>query len=212
MFTGLIEETSKVLNFSKNSLGAVIEIDCSFSSEMQIGDSVSINGACLTVVKINGNKASFEISNETLAVANFSEKIIGQEVNVERAMKAVSRFDGHIVSGHIDGVAKIKNIKKDGFSYNFEFEANQEILKYVVKKGSVAINGISLTVCEVTDKSFTVEVIPHTINMTNLLKAKENDIVNIETDIVARYIERFLSLNKEKSGISMEMLRDNGYL
>ena len=212
MFTGLIETITKVTDFSQTSKGAVIEVEYPFYSEVKIGDSISINGVCLTVIKINGNILSFEISRETLLKANFSNIKKGDIVNMERAMAANSRFDGHIVSGHIDGIAAIKNIKKDGFSYRFEFEAEKEITRYIIKKGSVTINGISLTVVDIFDTIFSVEVIPHTLNNTNLSKLNIGDKVNVETDIMARYVEKFLSLDKNNSKISMELLKDNGYL
>ncbi len=212
MFTGLIEATVKIKCFNKNSNGAVIIIECPFSNEVKIGDSISVNGVCLTAVKINGDEISFEISNETLSVANYDGFYEGKTVNLERALKADSRLDGHIVLGHIDGVAAVKHIKKDGFSYDIEFETVSDISKYIVKKGSIAVNGISLTVKNIYDNTFNVEIIPHTMEMTNLSSLKTGDKVNIETDITGRYIEKFLSLNNNKSSISMEMLRDNGYL
>ena len=213
MFTGLIEKTAEIKNYTETSNGAVISVDADFAPEVKIGDSISVNGACLTVIKINGNTLSFEISKETLKVSNFNYKK-GQLVNLERAMSANSRFDGHIVSGHIDGVAKISKIIKDGFSYNFEFMADDEITKYIVKKGSVTVNGISLTLAKIEGNVFNVEIIPHTIENTNFKFAKVGDIVNIETDILARYIEKFLYLNKNdsaKSKITIEMLKENGF-
>lgn len=211
MFTGLIETTTEITNFSKTQNGAIIQINCPFSDEVSLGDSIAINGACLTVIKKDGSKLAFEISTETLNMANFSNLKSGQIVNIERAMKMNARFDGHIVSGHIDGVATIRNITQTGFSYDFEFETKKEITKYIVKKGSVTINGISLTVTRVSDTTFNITVIPHTIENTNLNNAKIGDIVNIETDIFAKYVEKFLSLNNNNSKISMEMLKENGY-
>ena len=212
MFTGLIEETSKISEFSETSNGAIIKFSVSFSSEVKLGDSISVNGVCLTVIKIDGNFLSFEISKETLKVADFNYKK-GSVVNIERAMKFDSRLDGHIVSGHIDGTAKIKNITKDGFSYNFEFETNNNISKYIVKKGSVAVNGISLTVNKIDGNTFNVEIIPHTLEKTNLKTLKTGDTVNIETDIISKYVEKFLFLknNNTDSNITMELLKDNGY-
>ena len=215
MFTGLIESTEKIINFSRNEKGALLNVSSSFSNEVTIGDSISINGMCLTVVNIGDNFLEFEVSKETLNIANFDNIKVGNVVNIERAMRADGRFDGHIVSGHIDGIAKITKISKDGFSYNFEFSADNNILKYVVKKGSIAINGISLTICDASNSHFNVEIIPHTLLKTNLQYAKVGDFVNIETDIFARYVEKFLYLNKnnlEKSNISFEMLKDNGYI
>ena len=212
MFTGLIEATAKITDIKQNSDGSVIKLECPFANEINIGDSIAVNGVCLTVAEITGNILSFDISKETLNVSTFSYIKQGQLINIERAMKINSRLDGHIVSGHIDGTGTIMNILKDGFSYRFEFSAAKEILKYIVKKGSVTINGISLTVAEVTSSEFWVEVIPHTLDVTNLKTAKIGDKVNIETDMLARYVEKFLSLNQNDSKISMKMLKENGYL
>ena len=211
MFTGLIEKVAEIKNFTQTQNGAVISIQCDFWNEVKIGDSISVNGACLTVTEIKNGILSFEISKETLSVANFDGYTNGKTVNLERAMRADSRFDGHIVSGHIDGIATIKNITQDGFSYRFYFETVREITKYIVKKGSITINGISLTVTDVSENNFSVEIIPHTLEQTNLKTAKIGDKVNIETDILSRYIEKFLSLNNNNSRISMEMLKENGY-
>ena len=213
MFTGLIESTAEIKNYKETSEGAVISLDSDFANMVKTGDSISVNGVCLTVVEIYGNTLSFEISKETLRIVKINYKK-GVIVNLERAMGINSRFDGHIVSGHIDGIATIKKIENDGFSYKFSFESTNEVTKYIVKKGSVAINGISLTVANTDGNTFNVEIIPHTINNTNLKFAKVGDIVNIETDIFARYIEKFLFLNKnnnEKNKITMEMLKDNGF-
>ena len=213
MFTGLIESTAEIKNYKETSEGAVISLDSDFANMVKTGDSISVNGVCLTVVEIYGNTLSFEISKETLRIVKINYKK-GVIVNLERAMGINSRFDGHIVSGHIDGIATIKKIENDGFSYKFSFESTNEVTKYIVKKGSVAINGISLTVANTDGNTFNVEIIPHTINNTNLKFAKVGDIVNIETDIFARYIEKFLFLNKnnnEKDKITMEMLKDNGF-
>ena len=213
MFTGLIESTAEIKNYKETSEGAVISLDSDFANMVKTGDSISVNGVCLTVVEIYGNTLSFEISKETLRIVKINYKK-GVIVNLERAMGINSRFDGHIVSGHIDGIATIKKIENDGFSYKFSFESTNEVTKYIVKKGSVAINGIRLTVANTDGNTFNVEIIPHTINNTNLKFAKVGDIVNIETDIFARYIEKFLFLNKnnnEKDKITMEMLKDNGF-
>ena len=211
MFTGLIENVAEIKNFTQTQNGAVISIQCDFWNEVKIGDSISVNGACLTVTEIKNGILSFKISKETLSIANFDGYTNGKTVNLERAMRADSRFDGHIVSGHIDGIAAIKNIIRDGFSYRFNFETSKEITKYIVKKGSITINGISLTVTDVSENTFSVEIIPHTLEQTNLKTAKIGDKVNIETDILSRYIEKFLSLNNNNSRISMEMLKENGY-
>ena len=214
MFTGLIEKTVTVKDFFKTSEGAVIKAENPFD-EIKLGDSICLNGVCLTVIEYDNKFVSFEISKETLSAVNYDGFKKGALVNLERAMLINSRLGGHIVSGHIDGVAKIGKISQDGFSYRFEFFADKSVTKYIVKKGSVAINGISLTVNESDMNSFAVEIIPHTYKETNLSILKTGDFVNVETDIFAKYIEKFLYLKKndnEKSSISIKMLEENGYL
>lgn len=213
MFTGLIEKDLEIIYHIKNSTGAIIKIDCPFCDEIKVGDSISVNGACLTVAKKEGRNITLEISNETLRISNLNNIKIGDRVNIERAMLANSRIDGHIVTGHIDGTGTIKSIKEDGFSYDICFNCDNNISKYIIKKGSIAINGISLTVKEVKGNSFSVEVIPHTFKNTNLSSSRIGDIVNIETDILGRYIEKFTILNNSNNEkISVKMLEENGYL
>ncbi len=210
MFTGLIEEVVQIKKVSQNSNGAVISLETSFAKEVKLGDSISINGSCLTVIDITGKTLSFEISKETLSITKIFK--VGEYVNLERAMKVDSRFDGHIISGHIDGIAKITDITQDGFSFRFKFKTSEEIAKYIVKKGSITVNGISLTIADIINNIFYIEIIPHTLEKTNLKFAKAGDTVNIETDILARYIEKFLSLKNNNSTISMKLLEENGYL
>lgn len=212
MFTGLIEDKVKIINFTPTLQGSTLETECYFADEISLGDSISVNGCCLTVTKISGDMLSFEVSKETLNVSNFKSLKTGQFVNIERAMSANSRFDGHIVSGHIDGTAEITEIIKDGFCLKFKFKTSDEVAKYIVRKGSIAINGISLTIASCSANTFSIEVIPHTLEKTTLQTAKIGEIVNIETDILARYVEKFLSLKNNNGMVSMELLQENGYI
>lgn len=208
MFTGIIEETGIIRAITDKN----IKIQAKTVLEnTKIGDSIAVNGVCLTVTAIGNSEFSADISPETLKVTALGKLKSGSKVNLERALKADGRFGGHIVSGHIDGIAKIKNLKKnnDFFDLEIEFENSQE--KYVVKKGSITINGISLTIAELNKNRAKIAVIPHTFENTNLKNLNIGDFVNIETDILAKYVEKFLSTSDNKSGISMEFLMQNGF-
>ena len=205
MFTGLIEKLSEVKDINLTSSGAKIAFLADFN-DVKIGDSIAINGVCLTVTSIENNLLSADIMNETLNLTNLKLLKKGGLINLERAMSANSRFDGHIVTGHIDCTAEVENITQDGFAKKIKFNCDSEL---VIKKGSVAINGVSLTVCEVEDKAFWVSLIPETFKKTNLKELKIGDIVNIEYDILGKYIKKFTQ-NKE-SKITLDFLKQNGF-
>ncbi len=214
MFTGIVEEVGKISEFRKSSQGARIVVECKTILEnLHLGDSVAVDGCCQTVVEIGNNSFSAELSPETLNMTTFSSAKIGGEVNLERALTPTSRLGGHIVQGHVDCLGKfIKSEKFDSF-YNLTFELSQNESKYVVNKGSIAINGVSLTLASVERNVFTVAVIPHTRENTTLKKLSAGDAVNIETDILGRYVEKFLSTgNNENSRISVEFLEENGFI
>ena len=204
MFTGLIEQISKVENIVVTSNGAKITFYTNFD-DIKKGDSIAVNGVCLSIAEINGNKLSADIMKETLNLTNLKNLKSGNIINLERAMSVNSRFQGHIVSGHIDTIATVKNIVQDGFAIRMRFSC---ITDLIVKKGSVAINGVSLTVTEVNDSSFEVSLIPETIKNTNLSNLKIDDTVNIEYDILAKYIQKF---TKPKKDITLEFLKENGF-
>ena len=210
MFTGLIETIGKVEVFSISTLGAKIKIKlndfCDFS-DVKIGDSISINGVCLSVVSIVLPFFEAEVMKETLNITNLKYLKKGDEVNLERALKISSRLDGHIVSGHVDLVAKVKSIKQEGFSKKIVFLCNSDL---IIKKGSVAINGVSLTVSDVNDDFFEVSLIPETLKNTNLKNLKIGDIVNIEYDLFAKYIKKFV-VDSKKEKITLEFLKENGF-
>ncbi len=213
MFTGIIEETGKIKTFKKNSNGAEIEVECSeVLKDTKIGDSISVNGTCQTVIELLNNSFKAQISDETLRVTNFNYAKAGQSVNLERALTLSSRLGGHIVSGHVDGVGKFVSKEKLTDFYNLVFEIPSELDKYVVYKGSITINGISLTVASIKNNIVEVAIIPHTFENTNLLTLKEGDYVNIETDILGKYVEKFLSVNNNKKDISIDFLMENGFV
>lgn len=208
MFTGIIEEIGEIKSFQGQT---VLEVLCSkVLDDIKLGDSIAINGVCQTVVEFSTNSFKVEVSPETLAVTNFSKLSAGKKVNLERALTPTSRMGGHIVQGHVDQTATfLKAEKLDNF-YNLYFETNDT--KYIVKKGSITVNGISLTVADVNETCFKIAVIPHTFANTTLHTLNAGATVNIETDILGRYIEKFLSAQDNKSKISMEFLRENGFV
>lgn len=213
MFTGIIEEIGEIKTFSKLSNGAVVEVVCNKVLEgTKIGDSISINGVCETVIELKNSSFLAKISDETLAVTTFSNLKQGDKVDLERALTLNSRIGGHIVSGHVDCVGRILKIEKLSQFYNLEIELPYDFSKYVVYKGSITINGISLTVATAAENRFTVAIIPHTFENTILKYLNTGDFVNIETDILARYIEKMLSVRDNDKKITVGFLQENGFV
>lgn len=207
MFTGIVEEVGSV-----KSPGNKLKIQCAeILSDIHKGDSISVNGVCLTVVEFDKNSITVDVMNETLCRTNTGSLKKGDYVNLERAMSANGRFGGHIVSGHIDGTGTITAINQDGIAIWYSIKAEENILHYIVEKGSVAIDGISLTVAYVDDELFKVSVIPHTQKNTALLFKKIGDKVNLENDIVGKYIEKLYAPKIQKSNITREFLMENGF-
>ena len=218
MFTGLVEETGKFLGIKRGHHGAVITIEASKILEgLKLGDSIAVNGTCLTIVDFTKRTISADIMPETWERCSMSQLKIGERVNLERAMAANGRFGGHIVSGHIDGVGIIKRIQKEDNAVWYTIEAKEKILHYIVEKGSIAIDGISLTVAKVEEKTFFVSVIPHTISNTNLWQRQVGDIVNLENDCIVKYVEKFLLHSKQWKGdekkktITATFLKEHGF-
>ncbi len=206
MFTGLIENVGTISSIKKVGGGIKIVI----SPELQIGDSVSINGVCLTVVEI-GKNIAFEVSPETLRNTNMGEVKINDKVNIERALRLSDRLGGHLVTGHVDGVGKIVNKRQEGEYTFYTVEAPPEILKYTVQKGSIAVDGISLTVIGLDAKSFTVAIIPHTLTATNIGSKGIGDKVNLEVDIIGKYVEKFISGENDDNRL-MGLLKEKGFV
>ncbi len=213
MFTGIIEEIGIVKDFTQTSNGAEITVSCNkVLSDTKIGDSIAINGVCQTVVEMSENAFTADVSNETLKVTNFLSLKHGEKVNLERALTLNERIGGHLVSGHVDSVAKLVSSKKNADFYNMKFEVTNDASRYIIKKGSITINGISLTVAEIQGNIVEVAVIPHTFENTNLSELKVSDMVNVETDVFAKYIEKFLLNEKTTSTISESFLKENGFM
>ena len=213
MFTGLIENVCLVrsVNHTAGSIKLAIDIG-EIASECNIGDSIAINGVCLTISKLEGNIASFDVSAETIAKTSLDKLNSSSRVNIERAMKASDRFGGHFVLGHIDGTAKIRAIEKHGEFVNMKFSAGSELLEMMVLKGSVSVDGISLTLSNIDKEGFSIDVIPQTLKKTTLNNAKIGDCVNIETDIIIKAVKKQLDkiLPKNKP-FTAEKLRELGF-
>ena len=213
MFTGIIEEIGEVTKFQHSANNsAELEVMCNkILEDIKLGDSIAINGVCQTVTNYSKTSFSVEVSPETLNITNFSNLKVGNKVNLERALTPTTRMGGHIVQGHIDQIGTLLKIEKLNNFYNLYFETNNT--KYIVKKGSITINGISLTVADVNETCFKIAIIPHTYKNTTLKNLDIGEKINIETDILGRYIEKFLSPNdNKKSKISMEFLIENGFV
>jgi riboflavin synthase len=213
MFTGLIERTCVVKSARRSADSMLLVIDLGeLASDSGIGDSIAINGACLTIAGLEGGLASFDLSAETLSKSALGELKPSSQVNVERAIKATDRFGGHFVLGHIDGTATIKAMEKRGEFADIIFAAEPELLETMVVKGSVAVDGISLTIASMGQAGFTVSVIPETIKRTTLGKAKPGDCVNIETDMIVKTIKKRLEeILPKKQTLTAEKLRQLGF-
>ncbi len=214
MFTGLIEEVGVLKSIKKGTHSAVLTISCDKVLEgSNVGDSIAVNGVCLTATGIDSGEFTADVMHETLNRSALGQLALGSRVNLERAMPADGRFGGHIVSGHIDGVGTVSSINKDDNAIWYHIEADCDIMKYVVLKGSIAIDGISLTVAKVDESTFAISAIPHSVAHTTLADRKVGDKVNLETDIIGRYVERMMTFaeNKESSKITREFLIKNGF-
>jgi len=193
MFTGIVEEMGAVTAVEKTLAGTRLTIlAATVLSDLKIGDSVSINGTCLTVVTKGERNFAVEVSPETLSVTTLGHLTTGAPVNLERAMKLNERIGGHLVAGHVDGVGTIRGRHQEGNAIFFTIEAPHEILRYCVVKGSITVDGISLTVNDVTEKGFSVAIIPHTAKVTTLGLKQPGDSVNLESDLIGKYVERLL--------------------
>lgn len=217
MFTGIVEEIGSLKEISIGSGLGNIEIECNkVLEETKIGDSIAVNGVCLTVNKINSNSFVADIMGETLDRTNLGRLKDGNKVNLERALKVSDRLGGHIVSGHVDGKGQVLSIDKKDDGTWFTISADKEILKYIILKGCITIDGISLTVAYVDNEIFKVSIIPHTLKNTILAQKIQGSYVNLENDIMGKYIEKFMIFSKtesenEKSKITLDFLRENGF-
>lgn len=217
MFTGIVEEMGGITVMNKSLAGAKLTILAStVMSDLKIGDSVSVNGICLTVVARSERDFSVEVSPETLSVTTLGSFAVGMPVNLERAMKLNERIGGHLVAGHVDGVGVIRSRQQDASAIVFTIGAPPEILRYCVAKGSITVDGISLTINAISEQGFSVAIIPHTAKVTILGLKQVNDTVNLESDLIGKYVERLLQerghLSKPTISIDTEYLQKRGLI
>jgi riboflavin synthase len=211
MFTGIIEEMGSVKALRHEAGAARLAVSASrVLGGTAPGDSICVNGVCLTVVNMDKSGFSADVAVETLKVTNLGELKTGTKVNLERALQLSARIGGHLVSGHVDAVGRIREKREEGNGWRIFIDAPDTVLRYVIKKGSIAIDGISLTVADVDKKGFSIAMIPHTAKLTTLGFKSSGDSVNLETDLIGKYVERLLA-GRVEGGVSLELLRKNGF-
>lgn len=216
MFTGLVEEVGSIKAINKSAKSAKITIKATKVLEgVKLGDSISTNGVCLTVTDFSTNYFTVDVMAETMRRSNLKNLSSGDEINLERALRLGDRLGGHMVSGHIDGVGSISKYENEDNAVWITIKTPPELLKYIIEKGSIAIDGVSLTVAYVDDICFKVSIIPHTKDVTTLLTKKIGDEVNLECDMVGKYIEKLVSVKEEKNtkkDIDLKFLSENGFM
>ena len=198
MFTGIVETTGTIRSFEPNQEGARIELEIPFASELALGDSVATNGCCLTISELIDGGGAFDLLAQTLRVTGLGDLAVGDPVNLERALRVDARLGGHIVQGHVDTVAEIVALEPVGDDYRFEIALPGDFARYLIPKGSIAVDGISLTAAEVEDDkgTFTCWITPHTFAVTNLVKRSPGERVNLEFDLLAKHLERLVQFGK----------------
>ena len=197
MFTGLIADVGTVASAERGEDGARLRVETGLASELAEGDSIAVNGACLTAAAVDGGAFEADVMNQTLAVTSLGPLAAGDPVNLELAVRAADRLGGHVVQGHVDGTGTVAAVTEDGIARRVAIELPAELRRYVVERGSVAVDGVSLTVAALTDRGFEVSLIPETLERTNLGAAEPGRVVNIEVDVVARYVERLVGFRDE---------------
>ncbi|WP_026890252.1 riboflavin synthase [Lacrimispora aerotolerans] len=212
MFTGIIEEIGTIESVKKGASSAVLRIQAlKIMDDIHLGDSIAVNGVCLTVTTISTAGFASDVMHETMNRSSLGSLRMGSPVNLERAMPATGRFGGHIVSGHIDGTGTILNIQRDDNAIWYKIKTPLPVLRYIIEKGSIAIDGISLTVANVYKDSFDVSIIPHTALFTTLAKRRVGDLVNLENDCIGKYVERLMGKETQSNNITAEFLAQNGF-
>lgn len=213
MFTGIIEEVGHVKSLRRGARSFTLEVDASLVMEgTQVGDSIATNGVCLTVTSLTGHGFTADVMPETVQRTALSELVPGSPVNLERALSLQTRLGGHIVSGHIDGTGRISDRRQDDTALWLTVECDSRLLRYIIEKGSITIQGVSLTVARVDERSFAVSLIPHTQAATTLHQARVGDRVNLENDIIAKYVEKLLGTAPSSDEGIMTKLAKNGFL
>ncbi|WP_151075578.1 riboflavin synthase [Flintibacter sp. KGMB00164] len=215
MFTGIVEELGSIRSVRRGQHSSVLSIAAKdILSDLKVGDSVAVNGVCLTATTVDSGGFTADVMHETLNRSSLGNLTVGSHVNLERAMAANGRFGGHIVSGHIDGTGTITALRKDDNAVWYTISASQELLRYIVEKGSIAIDGISLTVAAVGESWFSISAIPHTVAVTTLGEKRPGDTVNLENDAIGKYVEKLLRPQPQetaKGSLTLEFLAQHGF-
>jgi riboflavin synthase len=197
MFTGLVQDLGRIARAERTGDGMRITVETALAGELGLGDSIAVNGVCLTATSVNAGSFDADMMNETLDRSSLASVAPGATVNLELALRASDRLGGHVMQGHVDGVGVIGSIEDEGFARLIRIEAPVELLRYVVQKGSIAVDGVSLTVAALGNQSFTVSLIPETLQRTNLGNAEPGTTVNLEVDVLAKYVERLMGARAE---------------
>ena len=214
MFTGIVEEIGEVISIERGARSARLSVQSGgiIFGDLKLGDSVAVNGVCLTVAGMSKNTFTADVMNETLSRSSLGSLRNGSKVNLERALAANARFGGHIVSGHIDGTGVVTSVRKDDNAILYHIKAGEKVMRYIIEKGSVAIDGISLTVTKVDGSGFAVSVIPHTASNTMLAQKSAGDTVNLENDIIGKYVEKLLRPAGAQDGkVTAKLLEEHGF-
>ena len=216
MFTGIIQSVGQIQSMQSQGGDQRITVACGElpMADVALGDSIAVNGVCLTVIEFDEQSFQADVSNETLACTTLGHLTVGVPVNLEKALLPTTRLGGHLVSGHVDGIGEIVARESDGRSLRFTLRAPQALARYIAAKGSICVEGISLTVNSVAGREFSLNVVPHTLEETNLNDAEVGRSVNLEVDIIARYLERLLmgADSADKTGVSRRLLAESGFL
>jgi riboflavin synthase len=217
MFTGIIEATGQIIRIQRSGQDAQLTIhsDALDFSDVKLGDSIASNGVCLTVTALGTHSFSADVSGETLSRTLFGSYQVGQRINLEKALLPTTRLGGHLVSGHVDGIAVVSQVEKTGQSWQIYLQAPEELSRYIAEKGSVTVDGISLTVNELTAHGFRLTIVPHTASETTIQALKAGSKVHLEVDLLARYLERLLQCRQQSatpSAVTMNLLQQSGFL
>ena len=216
MFTGIIEAVGRIKNIE--SVGGDMRLHVGVASldmaDMQLGDSIAVNGVCLTAIEFDGDSFVADVSNETITLTSLKDLTTGSEVNLEKALLPTTRLGGHLVSGHVDGLGEVLSIKEESRSIQIIVRSPDELKHYIAMKGSICIDGISLTVNKITNTDFEINIVPHTQQQTIIKNYKPGTKVNLEVDLIARYLERLLTKNEDKQtgGVTLESLVKAGFV
>jgi riboflavin synthase len=213
MFTGLVQKTGKLLGREISGGSGQLSLQAeSWNSPLVQGESISVQGVCLTLLEFGGSVLRFDVLRETFERSSIGQKRIGQRLNLERALKMGDALGGHIVTGHVDGVGHVKSLKRVGRDWSVEIECDEALLTDMVPKGSIACDGVSLTIVDLKESSFVVHVIPHTWDVTSFSELTSGAMVNVETDVLGKHVRRTVERGTQQGGVTWESLRNAGFM